>query len=76
MSQASSNHAHGWWGRLSDGGENLLKSRQQLSSPPALWGLVGDFRDQPSRAEAGKRIHLGDMSTVKQGSQLFRLFLR
>jgi hypothetical protein len=33
-------------------------------------------RSQSSPAEAGKRIHLGDVSTVKQGSQLFRLFLR
>jgi hypothetical protein len=33
-------------------------------------------RSQSSPAEAGKRIHLGDVSTMKQGSQLFRLFLR
>jgi hypothetical protein len=65
-----------WWERLSDGGENLLKSRQQLSSPPALWGLVGGLRDEASAAEARKRIHFGNVSTAKQGSQLFGLFLR
>jgi hypothetical protein len=46
------------------------------SSPPALWRLVGGLRDEASAADAGKRIHFGNVSTMKQGSQLFGLFLR
>jgi hypothetical protein len=46
------------------------------SSPTPLWGLVDGFRDEPSAAETGKRIHFGNVSTMKQGAQLFGLFLR
>jgi hypothetical protein len=33
-------------------------------------------RSQSSGAEAGKRIHLGDVSTMKLSSQLLGLFMR
>jgi hypothetical protein len=34
------------------------------------------LRDEASAAQASKRIHFGNVITMKQGSQLFGLFLR
>src|SRR5215218_9130898 len=42
----------------------------------AVWRPVRGFRNQPSRAEAGERIYFGDVSTAKQGSQLFSFLPR
>src|SRR5215211_1683109 len=76
--------ANGLWRHrrsLGDGVRNSLRALWWLrvgndDDLTAVWRPVRGFRNQPSLAEAGERIYFGDVSTAKQGSQLFSFLPR